>query len=134
MYKRQSYFSVTRSSPPTANEGKQNATCTPAAKPLPAMRGNSMRHVEFRWVCCQIQPLFSQAKRASNWQHYSNPVSYTHLLCALMIAARQTKATQGKIAIISMQPLVREVFGIARFDLVIPCFNDLACAIEGLAP
>ena len=55
-------------------------------------------------------------------------------LRALMIAARQTKATQGKIAIISMQPLVREVFGIARFDLVIPCFNDLACAIEGLAP
>ena len=44
-------------------------------------------------------------------------------LRSLMVAARQAKAQQRKIGISTLQPLVREVFGIARFELVIPCFD-----------
>ena len=54
-------------------------------------------------------------------------------LRALMIAARQVRATHGKIAIAALQPLVREVFGIARFDLVIPYFECIADASKGVS-
>ncbi len=54
-------------------------------------------------------------------------------LRALMVAARQSKANGGKIGIAALQPLVREVFGIARFDLVIPCFENLDAAVERLS-
>lgn len=55
-------------------------------------------------------------------------------LRALMMAARQAKASQGKIAITNLQPMVSEVFAIARFDLVIPCFADIDAAFKGVAP
>ena len=55
-------------------------------------------------------------------------------LRALMVASRQVKASRGKIAIAALQPLVKEVFGIARFDLVIPCFESVEAACAGLAP
>lgn len=53
-------------------------------------------------------------------------------LRALMVASRQVKAHQGKIAIAALQPLVREVFDIARFDLVIPCFESVEQALTEL--
>lgn len=55
-------------------------------------------------------------------------------LRALMMAARQAKASQGKIAITNLQPMVSEVFAIARFDLVIPCFADIDAALKGISP
>lgn len=54
-------------------------------------------------------------------------------LRALMMVARQIKARQGRLGIAALQPLVREVFGIARFDLVIPCFDNVDGAIAGLS-
>lgn len=54
-------------------------------------------------------------------------------LRALMVAARQAKAQGGQLCIVSLQPLVSEVFTIARFNLVIPCFADSAEALQALA-
>ncbi len=54
-------------------------------------------------------------------------------LRALMVIAREIKAGNGKIGIAALQPLVREVFGIARFDLVIPCFDSVDDAIAQLS-
>lgn len=54
-------------------------------------------------------------------------------LRALMIASRQVKAQRGKIAIVALQSMVQEVFDIARFDLVIPCFDSIDNALKGLA-
>lgn len=53
-------------------------------------------------------------------------------LRALMVAARQAKAGGGGIGIAALQPMVREVFSIARFDLVIPCFDSLESAAREL--
>jgi anti-anti-sigma factor len=55
-------------------------------------------------------------------------------LRALMMAARQARASHGRLAIAHLQPLVREVFEIARFDLVIPCFADIESALAGVSP
>lgn len=54
-------------------------------------------------------------------------------LRALMMISREVKAKGGKICLAALQPLVREVFGIARFDLVIPCFDSVDVAIAGLS-
>jgi anti-anti-sigma factor len=53
-------------------------------------------------------------------------------LRALMVAARQAKAGGGGIGIAALQPMVREVFSIARFDLVIPCFDSVESAAREL--
>lgn len=53
-------------------------------------------------------------------------------LRALMVAARQAKASGGRIGIAALQPMVREVFSIARFDLVIPCFDNVESAAREL--
>lgn len=54
-------------------------------------------------------------------------------LRALMIATRFAKNQRGRIGIAEFQPLVREVFGISRFDLVVPCFDTLEAALGELA-
>ncbi len=54
-------------------------------------------------------------------------------LRALMVAARQAKSGGGKIAIAALQPMVQEVFSIARFDLVIACFDSLESAARELS-
>jgi anti-sigma B factor antagonist/stage II sporulation protein AA (anti-sigma F factor antagonist) len=54
-------------------------------------------------------------------------------LRALMIAARQARASHGRLAIAHLQALVQEVFEIARFDLVIPCFADIESALKGVS-
>lgn len=54
-------------------------------------------------------------------------------LRALMVSARQAKNNGGKIGIAALQPMVREVFSIARFDLVIACFDSLDAAARELS-
>ena len=54
-------------------------------------------------------------------------------LRSLMVAARQIKTAGGRIGIAGPQPLVREVFAIARFELVVPCFEDVDAAARSLA-
>jgi anti-sigma B factor antagonist len=52
-------------------------------------------------------------------------------LRVLMLAARQAKAQGGRIGIAALQPIVREVFEISRFHLVLPVFEDVASAARG---
>ncbi len=54
-------------------------------------------------------------------------------LRALMVAARQAKSCGGKIGIAALQPMVQEVFTIARFDLVIACFDTVESATRELS-
>jgi len=55
-------------------------------------------------------------------------------LRALMIAARQMKTGGGTMVIAGLQPLVREVFSIARFDLILHCFDSVEAAVLGTPP
>lgn len=54
-------------------------------------------------------------------------------LRVLMLAAKQVKAQQGKIAIAALTPVVAEVFQISRFHLVFPVHPDVATAVTSLA-
>ena len=54
-------------------------------------------------------------------------------LRALMVTARQCKSLSGRIAIAALQPMVQEVFSIARFDLVIACFDSVESAARELS-
>jgi anti-sigma B factor antagonist len=49
-------------------------------------------------------------------------------LRVLMLAARQVKAQDGRIAVASLNPLVREVFEISRFNLMFKVFDTLEAA------
>jgi anti-anti-sigma factor len=55
-------------------------------------------------------------------------------LRVIMIASKTAKATQTPIAIAGLQPTVREVYAIARFDAVVPCHNDVDAALAAVAP
>ena len=50
-------------------------------------------------------------------------------LRALMLAARQAESRAGRIAIVRLTPLVREVFAISRFDLVFDIHESVEEAI-----
>jgi len=54
-------------------------------------------------------------------------------LRVLMLAAKQVKAQQGKIAIAALTPVVTEVFQISRFHLVFPVHPDVATAVASLS-
>ncbi len=54
-------------------------------------------------------------------------------LRALMLAARQVKAQDGRIAIAALQPVVKEVFEISRFNLVLKVFDTVKAASENFA-
>lgn len=54
-------------------------------------------------------------------------------LRALMLAARQVKAQQGRIAIAAPKPVVAEVFQVSRFNLVLTVMPDLAAALAAVA-
>ena len=54
-------------------------------------------------------------------------------LRALMVAARQAKVAGCPVGIANLQPLVHEVFSIARFELIVPGFDSIEAAIKGLA-
>ena len=44
-------------------------------------------------------------------------------LAALMTAAKQAKATNGRIAVAGLRPLVQEIFAISRFARVVPVYG-----------
>ncbi len=50
-------------------------------------------------------------------------------LRVLMLAAKQIKTQQGKIAIAALTPVVAEVFQISRFNMVFPVHSDVATAV-----
>ncbi len=54
-------------------------------------------------------------------------------LRVLMLAARQVKAQDGRIAIAALQPVVKEVFEISRFNLVLKVFDSVKAASESFA-
>ncbi len=54
-------------------------------------------------------------------------------LRALMIAAKQSKATNGRLAVASLTPMVKEIFAISRFSLVVQVFETTADAIKAFS-
>jgi anti-sigma B factor antagonist/stage II sporulation protein AA (anti-sigma F factor antagonist) len=54
-------------------------------------------------------------------------------LRALMLAARQAKAKGGRLAVAALQPVVKEVFEITRFGLVLDVFPSVRDALQTLS-
>ncbi|MGC2520858.1 MAG: STAS domain-containing protein [Burkholderiales bacterium] len=55
-------------------------------------------------------------------------------LRALMLAARQSREQGGTIMVAALQPIVREIFEISRFNLVFECFGSVRQALEKVSP
>ncbi len=55
-------------------------------------------------------------------------------LRALMIAAKDAKGRGLGLGVAAMQPVVREIFAISRFDLVIETFESVRDALGKLDP
>src|SRR5437016_1735586 len=53
-------------------------------------------------------------------------------LRALMIAAKQSKATGGRLAVASLGPLVKEIFTISRFSYVVQVFETTGEALAAI--
>jgi len=53
-------------------------------------------------------------------------------LRALMMASKQSKATNGHIAVAGLTTMVKEIFAISRFSLVVQVFETPAEAISAL--
>lgn len=53
-------------------------------------------------------------------------------LRALMMAAKQSKANGGRLAVAGLTPMVKEIFSISRFNLVVQVFDTLAEATPAL--
>lgn len=53
-------------------------------------------------------------------------------LRVLMLAAKESKSSGGKIAVAAMQPLVKEIFEISRFNKVLACHDGVDEAIAAL--
>ena len=54
-------------------------------------------------------------------------------LAALMTAAKQAKAKNGRIAVAALRPLVQEIFAISRFSRVVPVYgtaDEAAAALQ----
>jgi len=60
-------------------------------------------------------------------------VSSAGLRC-FMLAAKQAKAQHNRIVIAAMQPVVAEIFQIARFNLVFEAFPKVRDALAALSP
>jgi anti-anti-sigma factor len=55
-------------------------------------------------------------------------------LRVLMLAAKQARLQGGSIGVSGLQPVVKEIFEISKFNLVIPCFASVRDALSALAP
>ena len=55
-------------------------------------------------------------------------------LRVLLLAAKQVKAQQGRIAVAALTPIVTEVFQVSHFNMVLKVFDDVASAAAELAP
>ena len=51
----------------------------------------------------------------------------------LMLAAKQIKAQEGRIAIAALTPIVAEVFQVSRFNLVFAVHPDVNAAVAALS-
>ena len=54
-------------------------------------------------------------------------------LRVLMLAAKQVKAQKGVIVIAAMQPVVKEIFDISRFNYVFAAFSGVREAVSDLS-
>jgi len=55
-------------------------------------------------------------------------------LRVLMIAAKEAHAAHGKLVAAALQPVVREIFEISRFTLVVETHESLAGALREMSP
>jgi anti-sigma B factor antagonist/stage II sporulation protein AA (anti-sigma F factor antagonist) len=55
-------------------------------------------------------------------------------LRVLMLAAKQSREQGGTIVVGALQPVVREIFEISRFNLVFACFNSVRDALAEISP
>ncbi len=55
-------------------------------------------------------------------------------LRVLMLASKEARASGGKIAVALLQPMVKEIFQITRFDVVLPCLPGMDEALAAVAP
>ena len=55
-------------------------------------------------------------------------------LRVLILASKQAKAQGGALAVADLQPVVREIFEISRFNLVLQVFPTLRDALTALSP
>ena len=53
-------------------------------------------------------------------------------LRALMMGSKQSKATNGRLAVAALAPVVKEIFEISRFSLVVQVFDTTADALAAL--
>jgi anti-anti-sigma factor len=53
-------------------------------------------------------------------------------LRALMMASKQAKSSQGCVAVAGLKPVVKEIFEISRFALVVRVFDTAADAIASM--
>ena len=54
-------------------------------------------------------------------------------LRVLMVAAKQGRARGGTVAVAALQPVVREIFEISKFTLVLPTFGSVREALSELS-
>ena len=54
-------------------------------------------------------------------------------LRVLLVAAKQMRACNARIAIAALQPVVSEIFAIARFNHVLEVFPDVRTALEHIS-
>jgi len=55
-------------------------------------------------------------------------------LRVLMVAAKQSKTDDGKIVVAAMQPDMKEIFEISRFNFVYEAFDSVADALASISP
>jgi anti-sigma B factor antagonist len=55
-------------------------------------------------------------------------------LRVVMLAARQMRAQNGRIAVAALQPIVNEIFEISRFNHVIEIYPTMRAALQALSP
>ena len=55
-------------------------------------------------------------------------------LRAIMMAAKESKATKGSMAVAGLQPVVEEIFQISRFHFVVSIFPTVRDALTKLSP
>src|SRR6266705_732651 len=55
-------------------------------------------------------------------------------LRVLMLAARRVRDQGGMIVVAALQPVVREIFEISRFNLVFQCFGSVREALNEVSP
>jgi anti-anti-sigma factor len=53
-------------------------------------------------------------------------------LRALMMGSKQSKASNGRLAVAALAPVVKEIFEISRFSLVVQVFDTTADALAAL--